>query len=216
MDDSQYRRGLDDFDAAITSLDEDLTQHNLQIEIKAIGGYALLKHSIRQGDDALTVDIDSVTREYRRPVLEAIKRVGEKQGLSPTWLNTDNVFDDPEIVEQMLQAEWLPQQTEHQSISLALADLPTLTRSKIMAAADTELSGREHDIADLFALAKAQGFKNVQQFRAAFPDPYDEFEPAYDALLDMYRQEYHQNFPELARAQQHRAGLADPSFEHEY
>lgn len=211
MSSSLHRRSAEEFDKALSSLDDKLSALNIHIEIKAIGGYALLKHGIRQGADAVTVDIDSLTREYTGPVSEAIKQVAEEQHLSPGWLNTGSVLDDPEIVEEMIQAEWIPQDTDYRSIDLSIADVPTLTRSKIIAAADAELSGRKRDVRDLIALTRHQGISSLQQFRSRYPDPFDEFEPAYEALGKAFRAEYHRRFPELSES--HRKSA--PAIEHQ-
>jgi hypothetical protein len=215
MDDTQYRRPVEDLDAALASLDRELTARGVRIEIKAIGGYALLKYGIRPASRAFTVDIDSVTRDYSRIVTEAIEKVAAEQNLAPNWLNNDNVLDDPEIVEEMIGARWIPQNAGYESIDFSTADVPTLTRSKIIAAADAEFSGRDNDVQDLFALAQAQGLKNLEQFRAKYPDQFGEYDAAYLALKREFSADYRRRFPELSQPNQRRPGLAEPVVQHE-
>ena len=185
MADTEKRKNVDELDAALRLLDHELSGLALDepLSIRAIGGYALLKHGIRQGSRAATLDIDTVSKDYSAAVERAIRRVAEIADLEPGWLNNDNVLDnDPEHVENMLQAEWLPQPMDLRNISVSIASVPTLTRSKIMASEDAEFSNRLQDPQDLLDLLDHQGITSLSQFRKLYPDPFEEF-PAAEQLV---------------------------------
>lgn len=189
QNDARFRKSAAHFDNALRLLDEELAGSGEYIQVKAIGGYALLKHRVRQGDDAATMDIDSVTADYRPRVNEAIAKVASRTGLAPDWLNNYNVMDSPADVENILQARWLRLRTGLHHVDAMVADIPTLTRSKIIAASDAEISGRGQDTRDLFALVRHQGIASADEFRQRYPDPWDEYAEAYEGVERAFRAE---------------------------
>lgn len=52
---------LDDFKNALEALNEKLKVHHITIEIKAIGGFAMLYNKLRSG--SYTMDVDTATME---------------------------------------------------------------------------------------------------------------------------------------------------------
>jgi len=178
------RKTAHELDDALRLLDHELNglQLNEPVQIRAIGGYALLKHGVRRAEEAYTVDIDTVTADYSAAVIAAIERVAEKAGLDPDWLNNYNLMGDPEDVEQVLDAEWLPQPMDLRNIAVSIASVPTLTRAKIIAADTAALSGRQRDASDLEDLLEHQGIKSLSDFQRLYPDPYDEY-PDAQALV---------------------------------
>ena len=174
-----------ELDEALALLDHELEHLALEepIRIRAIGGYALIKHGIRPEERAFTVDIDTVTADYDSAVQQAIEVVAEKAGLEPGWLNNDNLGGhDPELVELLYDAEWVPQESGGKNIDLALASIETLTRAKIIAADSAPLSGRTQDGPDLISLLQHQGITSTGEFERAYPDPYGEFPETYGRL----------------------------------
>lgn len=167
------RKSLSELDEALFHLDQRLAELHVTepIQIKAIGGYALMKHGVRD-DDALTVDIDSLVPGYRRLVVQAIEDVARARGLNDDWLNTDGTLgEDPSQVESMYEAEWEPQNTPMKQITLSIASVPTLTRSKIIAASDA-LAGnspRTQDAPDLIRLVRHQGITDLKTFDKLYP-----------------------------------------------
>lgn len=179
---------LDDFDTALWHLDEELQGRiDKPLQIKAIGGYALLKHGIRDADTEFTADIDTVSDEFAPEVLAAIKRVGRKLDMDDDWLNTDNVGDEgPEIVESLLQAEWEDQDGDHANIKVAIADLPTLTRAKIAAVDTIHINNRTKDLPDLIRLLDAQGISTLSEYRKLYPDDREEHPTASEVISEHY------------------------------
>ena len=52
---------LDDFNAALKSLDDKLRTHDITIEIRAIGGFAMLCNRLRAG--GCTMDVDTAAKD---------------------------------------------------------------------------------------------------------------------------------------------------------
>ncbi|WP_311245397.1 MULTISPECIES: hypothetical protein [unclassified Microbacterium] len=184
MSDSGNRKTAAELDDALRLLDHELNGLHLEqpMQIRAIGGYALLKHGVRKGDMAYTVDIDTVTKDYSAEVIAAIETVAERLGLDSDFINNYNLMDEPEHVEQMLDAEWLPQPMGLRNIAVSIASIETLTRAKIIAADTASLSGRDRDTIDLQALLDHQGITTMRQFNASYPDPYGEYPEAQEIV----------------------------------
>jgi hypothetical protein len=175
--DPSGRRTAAQLDLALQELDRELEAMvpalEAPIEIKAIGGYALIKQSVRREERAFTLDIDTMTMDYSPRVRAAIETVGQRLGMQHQWLNNDNLLDgsDPELVEvseMEIEAKWLPQKDLGlKNIKLSIADIPTLTRSKIAAASITN-SGRGADLPDLEELLAIQQIETYGQFDKAY------------------------------------------------
>lgn len=186
MSDTGNRKTAAELDDALRLLDHELASLELKepLQIRAIGGYALLKHGVRKGDMAYTVDIDTVTRDYSAEVVAAIETVADRLSLDRDWLNNYNLMDEPEHVEQMLDAEWEPQAMDLRNIAVSIASVETLTRAKIIAADNAEFSGRDRDLIDLKALLEHQGITSMSQFDRSYPDPFEEYPAARDIVAD--------------------------------
>lgn len=172
------RKNIHQLDDALSRFDERLGELHVDetVEIKAIGGFALLRHGVRNAANAYTVDIDSVTRDYQPKVVEAIEDVAREKNMDIDWINNYNVMDgDPEHVEDMIGAEWLPREDGLTNVDLRVATVETLTRAKIIAAADAEFSGRIQDRPDLIDLVEHQGITTLQQFDRLYPDEFGEY-----------------------------------------
>ncbi|MFF1880210.1 hypothetical protein ACFVVC_01910 [Pseudarthrobacter sp. NPDC058196] len=176
---AQLERALEVLDTKLKRL-----QLNAPVQIRAIGGFALMKYGIRAADRAFTVDIDSVTRDFAPEVMAAIHEVADELNLERDWINNDNVMDggDPELVASMYQARWIADDTAYECIELQLASIPTLTRAKIIAADTAEFSGRAQDLPDLLELLRFQGVTTAARFDAAYPDPHEEYPAAREAV----------------------------------
>lgn len=176
---ASHRKSLAQLNDALTLLDHELVGLKLAepIQIRAIGGYALLQHRIRTGVGALTVDIDTMTQDYAVGVQAAIQAVAEKLDLDPAWINNDNLGgNDPDEVAAMYDASWLDYTGDlaTTNITLQVATIHTLTRSKIIAVDSLE-DERAQDLPDLMALLAHQDITTVSQFQSRYPDPWDEF-----------------------------------------
>jgi hypothetical protein len=204
------RKNVDELDAALRLLDHELDGLKLEapLRVRAIGGYALLKYGVRSEERALTVDIDSVTKKYSAAVEAAIATVGEKAGLDHDWLNNYGVMDnDPDTVEEMIDAKWTPQAMDLRNIAVDLATIETLTRSKIIAVDTAQESGRTQDEPDLVSLLEHQGITSMRQFSTKYPDPYGEYAQASRVVAGHFggsaaraaaAREVLERFPELA------------------
>lgn len=185
-----YRRGVEDFDRALRLLDHELAAlgRNEPLPIRAIGGYALLKRGIRTGERAQTVDIDTVTADYDKAVRDAIRIVGERCHLDSDWLNNTCVFDDPDVTTMMIDARFDQDTSLNLNhIDLQIADLPTLTRSKLIAAGDAHLSGRSHDFDDLMRLLEAQNVTSFQELQERYPAfDSEDIEAGHNALREYF------------------------------
>jgi len=181
-----------ELDDALRLLDHEVQGLNMDkpLRVRAIGGYALMKHGVRKGARAYTVDIDTVTKRYSAEVERAIQVVADKLGLDKDWLNNDNVMDDdPEQVEDMLEARWLPQPLGLRNVHVEIATIDTLTRAKIIAAEDAEFSGRDRDLPDLLDLLEHQKITSTQAFRAKYPDTYGEYGVVASQVQDHFARE---------------------------
>lgn len=180
---AQLEHGLEMLDRKLQALDLDAP-----VQLRAIGGFALMKYGIRAADRAFTVDIDTVTPDFASEVSAAIHEVAAELGLERDWINNDNVMDgeDPDLVASMYQAEWVPNNSIYECIELQLASVPTLTRAKIIAADTAEFSGRVQDLPDLLELLRFQGIRTAAQFKTAYPDPYEEYPAAHEAVHEHF------------------------------
>lgn len=141
----------DEYISALLFLDMLLAERKLKISIKAIGGFALLWHSVR--GTGYTADIDSVTRDFPPEVIDCIQQTAAMFDLPPDWVNNYNVFEnDVESVGLMIDPFWERASIGTPAINLWIADLETLLRSKLIAAEDSESSRREQDLPDLMDL----------------------------------------------------------------
>lgn len=186
MSQNDFKCSLAQLEQGLVRLDEKLAALDLDapIELRAIGGFALMSYGIRAADRAFTVDIDTVTADFAPEVTTAIREVAAELGLERDWINNDSVIDgeDTAMVEEMYDARWVPSGKTFAHIDLKLATVPTLTRAKIIAADVAEFSGRAQDVPDLLELLRYQGIETLAQFDVAYPDPYGEYEAASEIV----------------------------------
>lgn len=194
---------------ALRRLDVVLGQKNKHIEVRAMGGYALMEHGIRPDADAFTVDIDSLTDDFDPEVLAAIHQVAEEQGLYKHWLNNELLGEkSAELLALQYEARWIPAAEGYDNIKMSYADIPTLTRSKYFAVDSWRTSERDRDKPDLVNLLKRQGIKSVDAFNRAYPG-FDEEYPDADEFVreqlgarpkgrDAQLSALHRQFPWLA------------------
>jgi len=164
---------LEGFKRALKMLDirleakSDLIKDDLPIVIKAIGGFALLYHKIRI--KGVTYDIDSVTPDYPVGVSRVIAEVSSELSLEEDWLNNDNAMD-VEMVENMIDPFWSLVNWELRNITLYVADLETLLRSKLLASEDDDLTFRVQDYPDLLDILRSMGCKTYRDVSILLED----------------------------------------------
>jgi Nucleotidyltransferase of unknown function (DUF6036) len=69
---------------ALTKLDEELTNKNLNVEIVICGAYALHLFGYSRSDH--TLDVDSITQFHSDEIKQIIKEIGQKLGIGSRWL----------------------------------------------------------------------------------------------------------------------------------
>ena len=159
---------IDKFKDALHLLDNKLVLLNDDefpqrvIYIKAIGGFALLYHSVRT--TGVTGDIDTITPDYPASVIRCIQEVSEELSMNDDWLNNYNVLDnDVATIEQLLDPFWESVDYGLKSIILWVADLETLLRSKLIAAEDDRITNRIQDIDDVREILKKLNCITLEQ-----------------------------------------------------
>ncbi len=70
---------------ALTKLDEELKNKNLNIEIVICGAYAL--HLFGYSRSEHTLDVDSITQLHSNEIKHIIENIGNNLGIGPRWLN---------------------------------------------------------------------------------------------------------------------------------
>lgn len=158
-------RALNTLDQKLLALGSD------PIELRIVGGFALILHDLRE--TGFTQDIDSMTRDFEPNVKKLIAETGKELGLKLGWLNADMVLDDPEIVSAIIGETNFEDYGNYQVLRVKVADLPTLLKLKIVAAGDTLLieDDIEHErhARDLVALLKALDITSARQLLTTAP-----------------------------------------------
>ena len=155
---------INDFEKALSILDKKLTRENLRIEIKAIGGFAMMYYGIRV--NGYTMDIDTLTNEYSSKVLELIHEVGKEAAIDRDWLNNDCAGLEGFMSILGNEIKWLPSKYEFQMIDLCVADIKGLIRSKAKAIHDGGLVPRSTDKKDILDALAYVGIGNIEELNA--------------------------------------------------
>lgn len=145
---SNLRLTKEDFDMAFKRLNELLHSMNIIMDVRAIGGYAMLRNHLR--DDGYSEDVDSVTKDWDEEVVKAIKQVGKEQNLLEDWLNNDPI-NLVEVVEVLDELEWIDDDS-FSNIRLKWADIDSTFLLKVRAYEGGGLVPRKTDKADLFRI----------------------------------------------------------------
>jgi len=162
---------LDIFKEALQKLDGllELNPKVSPIEIKAIGGFAMLFYGMRHS--MKTQDIDSVTPDWDEDQIKLIERVAVVMDLEADWLNNYNVMDnDVEAVEIMLEPFWDKIDWGLKRVQLYVGDTETLLRSKLLATEDSEQTGRQQDLPDLISILSNLKILTRERFVATVED----------------------------------------------
>ncbi|MBQ9518668.1 MAG: hypothetical protein IJR59_02100, partial [Firmicutes bacterium] len=132
---------LADFENALRVLDSKLEKIGInKIEVKAIGGFAMMYYGVRE--NGFTIDIDSLTEKYSDNVYCAIKETGIEVGIDDDWLNTDCSELDGFLGELSKEINWVESKYSFKHIDLKVADIFGLVRSKAKAINDGGLVPR--------------------------------------------------------------------------
>ena len=153
---------IQEFNKALTALNEKLANIDKTIEIKAIGGYAMMRAGLRDTEESpgFSEDIDSIAGRFSKQVIMLIEEVGEELDLLPDWLNTDPI-DLPEVDEVKDQLTWI-EDLSFSNIHLLIADIKSLILLKTRAIEGSGLIARKTDKNDLIKLLKHIGVADLK------------------------------------------------------
>lgn len=153
---------LEDFEKALQMLDVKLEEINHPpIVVQAIGGFAMLYRGIRE--HGYTIDIDSLTKDFDKPVKDLIRQVGKELDLDADWLNTDCATLDGFLTELEPEIRWEKANYEYKNIDLYVADIIGLLRSKVKAVHDGGLVPRSTDKKDMLSLLRMINILNIDE-----------------------------------------------------
>jgi hypothetical protein len=158
---------------ALQKLDDCLEEQGIaSLEIRIVGGFALIVHGIR--DTGFTQDIDSMTREFAPDIKATIAKIGKEMGIKLGWLNADMVLDDPEIIRDIVGELVFESYDEFKVLQVSVASLPSLLRLKLVAAGDNlEITNDEVEFErhfeDVKALMRALDISSAQQLATVAP-----------------------------------------------
>ncbi len=153
--------GLDEYRDAFTSLNEKLVVKKLVIEVKAIGGYAMLYNHLREG--GFTVDVDTATKDYPSEVKDLIFEVSVEKRLEEDWLNND-AYSLPEVNEVLDELEW-EEDKSFSNINLLIATKPTLLKLKMRAVHFGGLVPRITDKIDFIDILKSLDIHSIDDVK---------------------------------------------------
>lgn len=154
---------LELFEEALKRLDARLSDVNISIEIKAIGGFAMLYYGIR--DNGVTIDIDSLTNAYTDDVLKLVSEVGRELNIEEDWLNTDCAMLQGFLKKLGKQINWVAGNYNFKSIDFKIADLYGLLRSKAKAIEDGGIVPRKTDKNDCVHILSHMGVNNIEELQ---------------------------------------------------
>ena len=152
---------LDDFKNALEALNEKLKVHHITIEIKAIGGFAMLYNKLRSG--GYTMDLDTATKDMTEEVQSLIREVAGENGLDEDWINNDS-YDLPEVMDIIDKLEWITDNS-YSNIMLYIANIQSLLLLKVRAVHFAGLVPRitdQTDVLDILAFFNIHTIEDVK------------------------------------------------------
>ena len=153
---------LDDFKSALDALNEKLNVQGITIEIRAIGGFAMLYNRLRDG--GYTMDVDTATQDMSENVMQLIREVADEKGLDEDWINNDS-YKLSEVTEIIDDLEWIADNT-YSNINLYVAEIQSLLLLKVRAIHYAGLVPRITDQTDLLDILAFLGIHNVDEVKA--------------------------------------------------
>ena len=147
---------------ALQLLDDKLEEIQYsKIQIRAIGGFAMLYLGLKE--HGYTIDIDSLTPNFDQAVVNVIHEVGIELKIDQDWLNTDCATLDGFLTELEPHICWQKSQFTFRHIELFIADNYGLIRSKAKAIHEGGLVPRKTDKKDLLLLLKMNNINNLKE-----------------------------------------------------
>lgn len=152
---------LDDFEDAFEALNEKLKTHHITIEIRAIGGFAMLYNKLRSG--GYTMDVDTATKDMPEEVQELIREVAEEKGLDEDWINNDS-YKLAEVTDIIGKLEWHTDNS-YSNIMLYIAKLQSLLLLKVRAIHFAGLVPRITDQTDVLDILAFLGIHTIEEVK---------------------------------------------------
>lgn len=150
----------DDFIRLLKELDNLLSEENISIDIKAIGGFAMIYWAKEYNEKSRSTsrNIDDLSKLSER-VKTLISLIGKKEQIDENWLNDDWLIAKKEKEEFEYFAEWINiEKDKFKNINLSILDIETLFFFK-MRAIDDKISRAEEppriqDVTDIILILK--------------------------------------------------------------
>ena len=169
-------KSLDQLLTMLEKLDEWMVEHDRHIEIRAIGGFAVMCNARANHVEwnRLSSDIDTLTEDYPGDVLQAIDQIGNEFGTADSggWLNNEWNKTMKYHDEFAFFAEWRDASSliKLRNVDLKYCDLETIFYFK-MRAVDTRIRQgslpREKDVNDVIRILQFFKEKDIKHIKNA-------------------------------------------------
>ena len=150
---------LDDFKSALELLNDKLKERDITIEIRAIGGFAMLYNKLRDG--GYTMDVDTVTEDMSDDIMELIHQVAEENDLDEDWINNDS-YKLSEVTDVFRKLEWIYDDS-YSNIKLYIAKIQSLLLLKVRAVHFAGLVPRITDQTDVLDILSFLGIHTIDE-----------------------------------------------------
>ena len=154
-------KSLGDFNDALEALNEKLKESRITIEIRAIGGFAMLYNDLREG--GYTMDVDTATKDMTAEVKTLIREVAEEKGLDEDWINNDS-YKLTEVTDIIDKLEW-HSDNSYSNILLYIAKIESLLLLKVRAVHFSGLVPRITDRTDVLDLLSFLGIHTISDVK---------------------------------------------------
>ena len=182
---SLEKLSIDTFVDMLNQLDRRLMEKygicGCNIEIKAIGGFAIMHHAMQKHFTSRigSADIDSLTLDYEIGIQEEIMKIGQDNGAPLDWINNQwyRLMTYHDNLESLIT--WEDSGYKFNNITLYIADLESIFLFKVRAV-DIELKSnrkpRQQDIIDVISIMQFYNQKDFLNINI----------PQMSKILDMY------------------------------
>ena len=172
--------GLTEYNEALRILNDKLVAIGKNIEVRAIGGYAMLYNGLRSG--GYTIDVDTVTEEYSDDIKRLVAEVSEEEGIEDDWLNND-AYSLEEVMGIFDELEWI-RDNSYSNIELFVATEESMLKLKIRAVHFGGLVPRVTDQLDFLDLLGALDIHSIDELSKSdvTKDMQEKYPRSYDFL----------------------------------
>ncbi len=152
---------LESFKDALDVLNKKLNAHHIMIEIRAIGGFAMLYNKLRDG--GYTMDVDTATKDMSEDVHRLIREVAYEKGLDEDWINNDS-YKLIEVTGVIDKLEWIIDDS-YSNIRLYIANIQSLLLLKVRAIHFAGLVPRITDQIDVLDILSFLGIHTIDDVK---------------------------------------------------